>query len=127
MADITRLEQFLNHIAHPEDPIPAPQTRLEQNLVEIAENKGGGGGGVFVVTTSSEDGAVWTTASATATEILAALEAGKLPVLVGSAQGSVVVAIYATSIAAGAAVVFMPVDGSSTFVVDTQGAVTYDS
>lgn len=44
MADITRLEQFLNHIAHPEDPIPAPQTRIEQNLVEIAENKGGGGG-----------------------------------------------------------------------------------
>lgn len=39
MADLTRLEQFLNHIAHPEDPIPAPLTRMEQSLLEIAENK----------------------------------------------------------------------------------------
>ena len=39
MADLTRFEQFLNHIAHPEDPIPAPLTRMEQSLLEIAENK----------------------------------------------------------------------------------------
>lgn len=39
MADLTRLEQFLNHIAHPEDPIPTPLTRMEQSLLEIAENK----------------------------------------------------------------------------------------
>lgn len=39
MADLTRIEQFLNHIAHPEDPIPAPLTRMEQSLIEIAENK----------------------------------------------------------------------------------------
>lgn len=42
MADLTRHEQFLNHIAHPDEPAPAPQTREEFLLKEIADNKGGG-------------------------------------------------------------------------------------
>lgn len=43
MSDLTRHEQFLNHIAHPDEPTPAPKTRTEFLLKEIAENKGGGG------------------------------------------------------------------------------------
>lgn len=42
MADLTRHEQFLNHIAHPDEPAPTPQTREEFLLKEIADNKGGG-------------------------------------------------------------------------------------
>lgn len=47
MADVTRLEQFLNHIAHPEEPCPDPKTREEFILKEIAQNKGGGGAAVM--------------------------------------------------------------------------------
>lgn len=82
MADVTRLEQFLNHIAHPEDPVPTPQTRLEHNLKEIADNKGGGGGGsgVLYVTITAlpdpETGDTSITSDKTYAEIDAAITAG---------------------------------------------------
>lgn len=79
MADLTRKEQFLNHIAHPDEPAPTPQTREEFLLKEIADNKGGGGGVLYVTITSLPDPETddsVTTCDKTYAEIDAALTAG---------------------------------------------------
>ncbi len=113
MADLTRLEQFLNHIAHPEDPVPEPLTRMEQNLLEIAENKdeaalpavtaedngnvltvvedawgkaAPSGGDVLVVSFSADPNTGTITADKTYADTMAAINANKL--VLGASSGT---------------------------------------
>lgn len=78
----SRREYFLRKIAYPDAPCPAPETREEQYLEAIAQNKGGGGepsgGGDLFVVKLTDDGAGGVSADKTYAEIVAADAAGKV-------------------------------------------------
>ena len=56
MSDLTRKEQFLNYIAHPNDACPDPMTREEYLLKEIAEHKDEPSGAQLPNPTESDKG-----------------------------------------------------------------------
>lgn len=80
----SRKEYFLRKIAYPDAPCPAPETREEEYLDAIAQNKGGGGepsgdGGVFVVTFTLNENTQEVTCDKTFAEIQSAVNSGKYP------------------------------------------------
>lgn len=92
----SRKEYFLRKIAYPDAPCPAPETREEEYLDAIAQNKGGGGGddGIFVVGQDVNTGAL----DKTWQEIADALSAGKRVIAVAMQSAMTVQMLFMFSI-----------------------------